>query len=366
MSQFIDLQLFSIEKKEPATPRRRQMAREKGQVSRSQDLVTAAGFFAAVMAQRYSLQPVSRFIIARAQAMWSAPVPRDPTIGWAVAVLRSILTYSTLAVAPVVAAALLFGAGTAIAQTGLSFHGNLIAPDWNRVNPVSGLTRLFSRRALVDCLRSLLKVGLVALLAWNTLRAVLPEVSSLLVRGLSNSVEITTRTLEKLVMNCSVFLVTTAVLDYVYQWWEHEKSLMMTTKELRDELRDSEVKPEVKSAIRARQRQMARRRMMQEIPKADVVVVNPTHYAVALKYDVHVNPAPVVVAKGLDDLALRIRKVAEEAGVRVVRNPPLARALYRAADIGELVPEELYRAVAEVLAYVYRVSGKAPREGRAV
>lgn len=366
MSQLIDLQLFSTEKREPATPRRRQMAREKGQLSQSQDLVSAAGFFAAVMALRYSVQPVSRFIAARAQAMWSVQVPSDPTIGWAMAILRSIFTYAGLAAAPVVAAALLFGTGASMAQAGLSFHGNLIAPDWNRVNPVGGMTRLFSRRALVDCLRSLVKVALIAFLTWNTLRAVLPEVSSLLVRGLPNSVEITTATLEKLAMNCSLFLVAAAVLDYVYQWWEHERSLMMTPKEVRDEIRDSEVKPEVKSAIRARQRQIARRRMMQDIPKADVLVVNPTHYAVALKYDSDVNPAPVVVAKGLDDLALRIRKIAEEAGVRVVQNPPLARALYRAADIGELVPEELYKAVAEVLAYVYRVSGKAPREGRAV
>lgn len=366
MSQFIDLEMFSSEKREPATPRRRQMAREKGQVSFSQDLASAAGFFAAALALRYSVLPVCRFVIARAQAIWSAALPTEPTVGWAMAVVRSVFIYAGIATAPVAAAALVFGAGASAVQMGFSFRGNLIAPSWSRVNPATGLVRLFSRRALVDCLKSLLKVTLVAALTWSALRTVLPQLSSLLVRGLSNSMEVTTATLDKVVMNCSVFLVGVGVLDYVYQWWENEKSLMMTIKELKDEIRDGEVKPEIKSAIRSRQRQLARRRMMQDVPRADVVVINPTHYAVALKYDISECPAPVVLAKGLDDVALRIRKIAEEAGVKVVANPPLARALYRAADIGEMIPEGMYKAVAEVLAYVYRVSGKVPGEGRAV
>ena len=366
MKKSIDLQLFSTEKREPATPRRRQLARERGQVPLSQDLASAAAFFGGVMALRYGAGPVSRFIVGKAQAIWGAALPSEPTVGWAMAVLTRVLGYAALGTLPVMGGALLFGAGSSIAQTGLAVHLNLIAPDWNRLNPIAGMARVFSRRALVDCLRSLLKAALVALLAWNTLRTVLPEVSSLLVRDLSNSVGIAMTTIQRLLTNCSVFLVAIAALDYVYQWWENERSLMMSLRELKDELRDSEVKPEVKSAMRARQRQLARRRMMQDVPKADVVVTNPTHYAVALKYDAEKDPAPVVVAKGLDDLALRIRKVAEEAGVRLVQDPPLARALYRAADIGQAIPEELYKAVAEVLAYVYRLSGKGPREGKAV
>ena len=365
MNQFIDLQLFSSERKEPATPRRRQMARDKGQVALSQDLTSAAGFFAAVLALRYSFGFVSKFIISRSEAIWSAPLPGETSIGWAMAVLRSVFSYALIGTLPVAGAALLLGIGSSVIQGGVQFHLNLIAPDFGRLNPIRGLTRLFSRRALADCFRSLLKVGLVAMLTWKALRALLPAVSSLLVRGLSNSVEITVTTIEKLLMNCGVFLIGAGVLDYLYQWWEQEKSLRMTQREVRDELRDAEVKPEVKSAIRARQRQMARMRMMQEVPKADVVVVNPTHYAVALKYTAE-KPAPVVVAKGVDDVALRIRKIAEEAKVRVVENPPLARGLYKAAEVGEMIPPDMYKAVAEVLAYVYRVSGKAPKEARAI
>ncbi len=342
------------------------MAREKGQISRSQDLVSAAGFFAAVLALRYGAAPVIRLIMARSALIWSAALPAEFSVSYAVEVLRNVFLYAALACAPVMAASLLFGAGVSIIQTGLSFRLSLLTPDFGRLNPVSGITRLFSRRAFVDCLKSLVKIGLVGLLAWTTLRRVMPEMAGLSVRELTNSLEITQKTIESLVTKCGVFLLAAGLLDYLYQWWEHEKSLRMTVKEVRDEIRDNEVKPEVKQAIRARMRQTAKRRMMQDVPQADVVVVNPTHYAVALKYDAEESPAPVVTAKGVDEIALRIRQIAEEAGVSVVENAPLARALFKAADIGEVIPEELYKAVAEVLAYVYRLKGRFPEEARAV
>lgn len=364
MSLALDLQLFSTEKKEPATPRRRQMAREKGQVPISQDLAAAAGFFGAVVVLRLASPYIVKFTVVRAEAIWQASPPQEVTVGWAMALIKAVFLYAGLASAPVVGAALMLGTLASVAQTGLNMRLNLIAPNFSRVNPISGLTRLFSRRALADCLRSLLKVVLVGLLTYAAIKGAFPEMSALLVREMPSSIALVSDTLEKLLLNCSIFLILAGVLDYLYQWWENEKSLMMTTKEVRDELRESEVKPEVRSAIRARQRQIARRRMMQEVPKAQVVIVNPTHYAVALKYDAGEDAAPVVVAKGLDDLALRIKKIALESHVRVVEDPPLAQALYKAVDIGEMIPPELYKSVAEVLAYVYRVSGKVPGEVR--
>ncbi|HHY44373.1 MAG TPA: flagellar biosynthesis protein FlhB [Firmicutes bacterium] len=366
MTRAINLQLFSSEKTEPASPRRRQMAREKGQIARSQDLVSAAAFFAGVVALRYGVKPVARFIMARSAVIWSAPVPAEFGVSYAMEVLRNVFTYAAIACAPVMAASLIFGAGVSMLQTGLQFRLSFLAPQLERLNPISGFARLFSRRAFVDCLKSLLKIGLIGFLAWTTFRTVMPEMAGLSIRELAGSLEITQKTIESLITRCGVFLLTAGLLDYLYQWWEHEKSLRMTIKEVRDELRDNEVKPEVRQAIRARMRQMARRRMMHEVPNADVVVVNPTHYAVALKYDAAESPAPVVVAKGVDEIALRIRQIAEEAGVSVVENPPLARALYKAADIGEMIPEELYKAVAEVLAYVYRLKGISPGERRAI
>lgn len=361
----INLQLFSQDKTEPATPRRRQMAREKGQVSRSQDLVSAAGFFAGVIALRFGGPVVARFLMARSAAIWSAALPAEFSVAYAVDVLRNVFLYAALASLPVMVGSLLFGSGVSMIQTGLNFRMNLLSPDAGRLNPLTGITRLFSKRALMDCLKSLVKIALIAFLAWTTLRRVMPEMAGLSVRELASSLEITQTTIESLVLKCGTFLLAAGLLDYLYQWWEHEKSLRMTVKEVRDEIRDNEVKPEVRQAIRARMRQMAKRRMMQEVPKADVVVVNPTHYAVALKYDADENPAPIVTAKGVDEIALRIRQIAEEAGVSVVENPPLARALFKAADIGEAIPEELYKAVAEVLAYVYRLKGLSPEEARA-
>ena len=361
----INLQLFAQDKKEPATPRRRQMARERGQVALSSDLVSAAGFLAGVVALKLSLDPVGKHISARAEAMWTTSPPAEASIGWAIQVLREVMTVSSLSVLPLVLSAMTFGIVTSVAQTGLSVRLNLLSPDLTRLNPVQGLQRLFSRRALVDGLRSILKMTLVGLIAYVTLKKVWPEMSSLGVRELSNSLRITRETVERLALNCGVFLLVLGVADRVYQWWEFERSIMMTPRELRDEIRDAEVKPEVRSAIRARQRAFARRRMMQDVKTADAVIVNPEHYAVAVKYDAEASPAPTVVAKGLDDVALRIKEVANENRVQVVQNPPLARALYKGADIGEMIPEELYRAVAEVLAYVYRVSGKVPGgEGR--
>jgi len=355
----IDLQLFAQEKKEPATPRRRQMAREKGQVALSSDLVSAAGFLAGVIALRFCLDPVVKFISTRLRAMWSA-APGQITVGWAMEALREVGAVSCLAILPLALATMVFGVAASVAQVGFGVRLNLLTPDLNRLNPLEGLKRLFSRRALVDGLRSLLKVSMVGLTAYLTLKKVWPEMSSLLVRDLPVSLKMTREITERLVLNCGIVLLVLGAADRFYQWWEYERSLMMTPRELKEELRDSEVKPEVKTVIRARQRALMRRRMMEDVKTADAVIVNPEHYAVAIKYDAAVNPAPVVVAKGLDDVALRIKQTAQQNGVQVVQNPPLARALYKAADIGEMIPEELYRAVAEVLAYVYRVSGKSP------
>lgn len=358
----IELQLFAQEKKEPATPRRRQMAREKGQVALSSDLVSAAGFLGGVLALKLTLGPIGKHISARAGAIWSAPLPAEVSVGWAFQILKEVMATSSLAVLPMVLSAMTFGIVASVAQTGLAFRPNLLVPDLNRLNPVSGITRLFSRRALAAGLRSILKMFLVGLCAYLTLRNVWPEMSSLMVRDLSSSLRITRDTVEGLALNCGVVLLILGVADRVYQWWEYERSIMMTPRELRDEMRDAEVKPEIRSAMRARQRSLARRRMMEDVKTADAVIVNPEHYAVAIKYDVSASPAPMVVAKGIDDLALRIKNVAEENHVQIVQNPPLARALFKASDIGEMIPEELYKAVAEVLAFVYRVSGKAPGE----
>ncbi len=360
--QDLDLQLFAQEKTEPATPKRRQTAREKGQISRSQDLVSAAGLFAGIVAFKAGLGPISGFVMARAKAIWSASPPSEPTLGWAVAVLRDIFGVCLLASAPVAAAVFALAILASVSQTGFGFRLKLLAPSFSKIDPVKGFTRFFSLRTLADGLRSLLKISCIGICAWLTLKDVWSELPLLAIRQLPDSLGFLGNTMFRLALNCSGFLLILGGADYAYQRWELERSLKMTRKEVRDEIKDQEIKPEVKSAIRAKQRAFSRRRMMQDVPNADAVIVNPEHYAVAIKYDQETSPAPTVVAKGLDELALRIRKTAHDNGVHVVSNPPLARALYRAADVGEMIPEDLYKAVAEVLAYVYRLSGKTMLE----
>jgi flagellar biosynthetic protein FlhB len=354
----IDLQLFSEDKKEPATPRRRQMARDRGQIVQSRDLISSVGFMAGVIALKFCINPIASFLTSRCRDLWAMQPPAEPNVQWALTGIRSILLSSLVAVAPIIVAIGTLGIFTSVAQSGMGVNFSLLQPEMQRINPLEGLKRLFSRKSLMQLFQSMIKVSLIALVAYSTLRGTLPQISASIVRELPVTITLTKGTIEKVAINCGAFLVILGALDYIYQWWENERSMMMTTRELREELKDTEIKPEVRSAIRRRQRATARRRMMQEIPTADVVIVNPTHYAVALRYEMEKDIAPIVVAKGMDNIALRIREIAQENNVSVVTDPPLARSLFRATDIGEPIPEELFKAVAEVLAYVYRVSGK--------
>lgn len=359
----IDLQLFSQEKTEPATPRRRQLARERGQIFASQDLVSAVSLLASVVCLRATMGYTVRFLSARISDMLAALPPAEPGIGWARAVLSRAFLVAAVASAPVLAASMVAGLAASMFQVGFNFRPGLLSPDFGRINPGAGLARIFSRKSLEAMLRSLAKIAVVALVAWNVIRSHWSQLVSLAIRDPVTGAALLKDVTYRMLMTCSLALVFLGGADWVYQWWEYERGLMMTPRELREELRETEVKPEVRSAMRQRQRQFARRRMMQDVPTADVVVVNPAHYAVALRYDAEKDPAPVVVAKGVDHVALRIKAIAMEHGVHIFEDPALARSLYSAVDVGEMIPEELYRAVAEVLAYVYRLSGKVPGKG---
>ncbi len=359
----IDIQLFAEEKRQPATPRRRKQAREKGQVAFSQDLTSAVSIFFTVLTLKYSLKFSVGVIMERSARIWSSIQPLTPTTLWVGDVMKDILLTFLIAVSPVMGAAVIFGVGTSLAQIGFMSTPNLLLPDIKRLNPLDGLKRIFTRRTLQSLIKSVMKAWLIGLVTWNTCKSVWSELSSLIVIDLMHLVPLVMQWLEKILINSSILLVLIGVLDYVYQWWEHEKTLKMTHQEIKEEMKDIEGKPEVRQAIRQRQRQIAMRRMMQEIPAADVILKNPTHYAVGLKYHMEEDFAPKVVAKGLDELALRILRVAEENDVYVVEDPPLTRALYYAVDVGDTIPEELYQAVAQVLAYVYRLSGRTLMEG---
>lgn len=359
-----DLQLFSDEKREPATPRRRQLAREQGQVFSSQELSGAASFIAVVFLMRIAFGRIAELLASRSVLIWSTvPSQNQETVEWSLTALRDAIGLYALAAVPIMLVASFVGVGLTVAQVGFAFRPNLALPKFERLNPIAGISRLFSRRTLEAFLRSLLKVLVMGFVVYRTLQRSWADITSLCIRDLRASLGVIFTTIDKLLVNCGMLILVIGLLDFVYQWWEYERSLMMSPREIREEIKESEVKPEVRSAIRARQRQMARRRMMQDVPKADVVVSNPTHFAVALKYEIDKDPAPKVLAKGADEVALKIKEIAKASGVQIVEDPPLARALFQAVDVGELIPEELYQAVAEVLAYVYRVTGRGGTQG---
>lgn len=258
-------------------------------------------------------------------------------------------------VLPMFGVAILCSILAGVMQVGVMVTTEPLTPDWNRISPVEGFKRIFSAQGLVEGLKAVIKLLIAGVLTWFLLNK---EIRSTLFLFRGNVSEISVLTMEsmgRVFFTLLLSLSVVAVLDYVYQKYRHEQSLKMTKREAKDEFKLREGDPLIRSRMRGIQRRIATRRMMEEVPKADVVVTNPTHLAVALRYDSEAMHAPKVTAKGAGPIAQKIREVARFHQVPLVENKPLARTLYRDLDIGEFIPKELYKAVAEVLAYVYRL-----------
>ncbi len=352
------------DKTEKPTAKHRSEARKRGRVAKSQDLSGAGVLFAGFIAVIMMSSNVVNAAGAQMRLMFTHIArPGDMISGAGLnGLFHEVLDTLLSTVGPIagicVAAALLLN----IAQTGLKPTPKALTPTFSRINPVSGFKSVFGTQSLFTLAKSLAKVavigGVVAL-------ALLPDLTHL-----GASVGTTPASLghlmsagvEGVAERAAIAYLLIGVVDYVWQRRRYEKSLKMSKQEVRQENRNRELPPEVRGALRRRQIQAARARMMAAIPTADVVVTNPTHYAVALSYDGQL-PAPVVVAKGRDLVALQIRRIAEEHGVTIVPDPPLARELHRTVEIGQMIPAELYAAVAQVLAFVYRLAARKRRGG---
>ncbi|PZN13064.1 MAG: flagellar biosynthesis protein FlhB [Bacillota bacterium] len=361
------LQLFAQEKVLPPTPRRLREARRRGEVARSQDLLAALSLLAAALAAGVLVPAAATALGRTAAQFWSTPPTRDWTVADVAALLRQAALGGLRAAAPLalVAWGVVLVAGAA--QAGLVFTSVPLAPRLDRLDPIAGLRRLWSRRALVELLKALLKVAFVgAVLVRGVLAARAELLSALGAPPAAALLEAAAWARRLFLWGAGAYLAV-AVLDYAYQRWEHQRSLRMSVQEWKQDQKETEGDPLLRQRLRQRQRQLVRQRMLHEVPRADVVVTNPTRYAVALRYDPATMAAPVVVAKGRNALAARIRALAEEHGVPIMEEPPLARALYQAVEVGQEIPEEFYVAVAEVLAFVWRLRGYAapvagPRE----
>jgi flagellar biosynthesis protein FlhB len=343
------------ERTEKATPRRREKAREKGQVARSQEVnsffVLLAGAILLTTTSGYMLDMLARqtrYLLGQAHFLkpWSLDSFRFLLAGGGEAFLLTIAPLAGLILVAAVAGNLL--------QVGLKITPAAMAFRWNRLNPISGAKRFFQKRAFFDLLKNLLKVGMISLLGWVVIRSVLPEINAAAILPLAQILDLGRASYLKLMGVLLAFLALLALLDWVFQKQQHESELKMSRQEVKQEHKEFEGDPQIRARVRALQYEASRRRMLAAVPRADVVVTNPTHYAVALKYEAG-QAAPVVVAKGADLLAAKIRDAAREARVPVVENKAVARALYALVDVGCQIPESLFQAVAEILAYVYRL-----------
>lgn len=365
MTERINLQLFAQgggagEKTEKATPKKRQDARKKGQVLQSREISSAMVLMAVFVTLRIygssikdQIISYTKFVFTEYPGMENFYMP-----DMLARIFVDSVTVMLKAAAPILLVALLAGVISGYAQVGFLFTLETLSVKFSRINPISGFKRLFSMHGLVEMLKSILKVTIIGYVAYSYINGQTSNILRMMDMDVLNIAALIGVMALNVAIRICVVLIILAILDYGYQWWEYEKNLKMSKQEVKEEYKQTEGNPEIKSKIKQRQRQMSMRRMMQEVPKADVVITNPTHYACAIKYDASVSPAPMVIAKGQDYIAIRIRETARESKVEIVENKVLARTIYETVDIGEAIPHELYQAVAEVLAFVYSLKGK--------
>ncbi|NEW05561.1 flagellar biosynthesis protein FlhB [Paenibacillus sp. SYP-B3998] len=354
----LDLQWFAGEKSEPATPKKRQEARKKGQVAKSMDLPAALillfSFLAFLMFGTYMKERILRMF----HNVFENQLTMDITAGNVQVLFVDLVRQGLLILAPIFILVLVIAFLANYGQIGFMFIGEPLLMKFSKINPISGFKRIFSMRTVMEFLKSSLKLSIIGYVVYTTLMAEKAKLFGLGHAPLESTFSFIAGVTLKLGIKIGAILIVLAVFDFIYQKYEHEKSLKMSKQDIKDEYKKSEGDPFIKGKIRAKQRQMAMQRMMQEVPKADVIITNPTHFAVALKYDASNMQAPTVIAKGTDYMALKIKEIAKQNGVLTMENKPLARAIYAQVEIGETIPGELFQAVAEVLAYVYKVKGK--------
>lgn len=344
-----------LEKSEPASQRRIEQAREKGQIARSRELST----FAVLMTAGGALIAMGPQLMASMMALMRNSLTIERAVAFDPALMMVRLQQETLnillAFFPFMLVMVVAAIVAPLALGGWLFTMEALAPDFAKLNPINGISRMFSWNSLAELVKTVLKSSLIGGIAvwviWHNKDALFALMMEPIDQGISHVGSLVASTF-MMVAGSTLLLVA---IDVPLQLWEHSRKLKMTKEEVRQEYKETEGSPEVKGRIRQLQREASRKRMMAEVPKADVIVTNPTHYAVALRYQSEAMGAPKVVAKGSALLAQRIRDIGEEHHVPILRAPPLARALYHHAELDEEIPATLYTAVAEVLAYVYQL-----------
>lgn len=347
-------------KTEKATPKKRRDQRKEGNVFQSKDVVTVLTLFGSFYILRLMFpkiyETVRSFMIQFLEFVGTVSDVNGGQLGAVPMMVAKALVATILPV--LLASVVLAILGTGV-QTRFLVSRKSVTPQLKRLNPLSGIKKLFSLQNVIELIKSILKIIILIAVIYNIVLEDMVQVVRTMDMDILMSGAFMLNMVMTLVLRICMAFIVIAALDFMYQWWEYERKLKMSKQEVKEEFKQTEGDPKIKSRIRNIQMQRARERMMQSVPGADVVIRNPTHFAVALKYDADAGyNAPVVLAKGQDELALRIVKVAEENGVAVVENPPLARGIYATTDLSQEIPQEYYGAVAEVLVYVYKMNNK--------
>lgn len=356
-----DLQFFAQDpdKTEEATPRRKQEARKKGQTPRSNELNTVVVLLALFVILNFLGSWFYGELITYME-QYLSPDELNTDISESNLgnlLFRHCMTFLRLFL-PLGLGALVIGVVINFVQVGPMFSTEPLKPKFSKLNPVAGMQRLFSAHGFVELAKSIIKLIIVIYFAYSTIREHIFMFLDMMRQSPFDVAIALWRIIYQVAVKICLFLLALALFDYLYQRWEFRKSLRMTKREVKDEYKQTEGNPQIKNKIRQRQREIAMRRMMQDVPKADVVITNPTHLAIALRYDPSKMAAPVVVAKGEGFIAQKIKEIATANDVVLVENRPLAQAIYKTVDIGEAIPANLFQAVAEILAYVYRLKRK--------
>jgi len=348
------------EKTEEPTAKRRSDAREEGNVPKSTEVNTVVVLLAAVVFLRFAIPKIGDLVLDQIRRYW-AMMTLETAKGDPFVLLQTLFQDAILIVVktviPVALVIMIFGVIGNIAQVGLLFSLKSIQPKLSKINPISGMQRLFSMRAVVDTIKNIFKLIVVGAVAWISIKN---EYGQFIALVNASTFEIAVYMLKlsyAITIKIIFVLLIIAVIDWFYQKFEHEKKMKMSKQEVKEEHKQQDGDPKIKGRIRQLQREMAMRRMMSEVPKATVVVTNPTHLSIAIQYDEGMK-SPIVVAKGVDHIAMKIRDIAKEHDIPLYEDVPLARSMYDKVEPGDEVPIEFYNAVAEVLAFVYKMQGK--------
>lgn len=343
------------ERTEAATPRRREQAREEGKAVKSREVIITALFLSNVLVFSVAGRSLYEHMLTLTREAFLTLEEVEVSLVGLHHLYTRYLNHLATMLLPLLLTTFALTLGCHLLQTGFLFSLHSLAPQWSHINPARGLQNILSVRGLNEMVKSLLKIGVIGYVAYKTIIAEVEHFLLLSARDVVSIAQYVGQSILHVCIRASYVMIALAVVDYAWQRWRFEKSLRMSKQEIKEESKAQEGDPQLKARIRSIMREMARKRMMQDVPKATVVVTNPTHLAIALAYRREEMVAPQVVAKGAGYVAERIKAIAQEHAIPLVENKPIAQQLFKTIDIGETIPEGLYKAVAEILAYVYRL-----------